>query len=941
MKKRVLSLALSFALAFCSAAYLPGSIVTDQYTISASALETDSGLVYSTFYPVSSAPLGYEITGYKGTASELVIPEKINGRPVVSIQKGVFGSCENLKKVTLPASLVRYKEAFAYNKVIKTVVLSEGMHTIDTSAFESCSSLSSVTLPSTLESIDDYAFNGCSALASITIPKSVRYLGRQAFSFTALKKVSVPANVEIIQTYAFLECESLASVTLSKGLKEIDYGAFSECTALKSIVLPEGLTTIYGNAFDRCSALASVTIPKTLYKLEKCFYGTPWYDEYKQQELKKGTGFVMINNTLYDAPDFNGTSLVLPSNTKYIVGSGTMNGPFTNKQNLTSVTLNEGLEGIGDYAFLFTKISKLKLPSTLKEIGSYKICPDNTVVTVASGNKYFTVYDNGLYDMNKTILYHYPTSKVPTKALPDGLKEIALNGFRGNEKTTELTLPKTLNKIGTMAFYNCKALKKLTIPASVTNIRFDDAFGKDGNGIIEGFECYGYEDSTAQSHCSRYGIKFVSLGTCSHSKTKSDYDIDEDTCKANKDVTRCTTCGKAVKSVSKFAHKPVKTYHYNEATCTDAAFDVATCKACGDAVLTKTANKKDHDYYVKRTYVAADFSRVRLSYECKICKSGYAYEAGMNYQRFSGANRYETAVSISASMASVNTVVIASGLDFPDALAGVPLAKQKSAPILLAMKDSVPASTLKELKFLKPSNIIILGGEGVISGKVVNELKSTKELSSSKITRVCGNNRYGTAVETAKLVNPNPTEIFFVSGSGYPDALSAGTVAAIKNAPIIYLKTNGTIEANTASYLAELAKKKCVKNAYFIGGTGVISDDMMKQAASALGLKAGSTAQRVFGANRYATNIAVNTKFSGTFASNKMICVAKGLDFPDALAGGAYAAYWKTPLVLEDSNLSDEQKNYIHSIAARNFAVFGGTAAVPDELVKQTLIAAV
>ena len=939
MKKRVLSLVLSCALAVGSAAYLPDGVISQQTSISASAADFSDYTVVD-YYPISSNSLGCTITAYKGTALELVIPDKINGKPVVAIGRGVFSSCENLKKVTLPASLVDYREAFSSNKTLQTVVLSEGIRKVAESAFEGCTSLKSLTLPSTLEAIDDYAFNGCSALASISIPKSVRYLGRQAFSFTELKKVTVPANVETIQPSAFYECTSLASVTLSKGLKKIGCNVFYGCTALKSIVLPEGLTTIDAEAFNYCSALTDVTIPKSLYKLEQCFYKTPWYTAYQEQELKKGTGFVMINDTLYDAPNYKGTSVVLPSNTKYLVGSGRMTGPFVNNKNITSVTLNEGLEGIGDYAFKSSKITSLKIPSTVKEIGSYKICPNNTVVTVASGNKYFTVYDNGLYDIKKTILYHYPSTKVPTKQLPDSLKEIALNGFRDNEKTTELTLPISLNKIGTMAFYNCKALKKLTIPASVTDIRFDDAFGKDSNGKIEGFKCYGYEGSYVQNHCIRYGFTFVSLGSCGHSKTKSDYDLDTDTCKANKTVKRCTTCGLAVTSTTKFAHTPIKTYHYSETTCTNAGFDIATCKVCGDALWTKVSDKLGHKYNVKSSSVNLEKGTLSLTYECANCKDSYKNDNTFSYQRFAGANRYETASNISASMGSANTVIIASGLDFPDALAGVPLAKKNKAPILLTLKNSVPDSTMAELKRLLPKNILILGGEGVITQKVIDTLKNTKELFDCSITRVCGINRYGTAVETAKLVNSSPTEIFFVCGSGYPDALSAGTVAAIKNAPIIYLNTNGSMEANTAAYLAELAKKKCVMNAYFIGGTGVISDNMMKQAATALGLKVGSTAQRVWGANRYATNIAVNTKFSSSFSSNKMICIAKGLDFPDALAGGAYASYWNTPLVLEDSKLSDEQKTYLHSQASRYFRVFGGTGAVPDTLVKQTIISA-
>lgn len=938
MNKRFFSFVISCALAFGMTSFVPKSAVTQLTSINASAETTSNGLQYMEFSPNYSNYIGYTIIGYTGTASELVIPEKINGKPVVSIDPGVFSKCETLKKVTLPKTLVNYKKAFSNSPSLQTVVLSEGILRIAEDAFSGCKSLKSVTTPSTLESIDDYAFNGCSALTSITIPKSVRYLGRQAFSYSGLKKVTVPSNVSVIQAYAFDECESLESVTLSKGIKELKYGVFYSCTALKSIVLPEGLTTLGGNVFHDCTSLADITIPKSLVKMEPCFRRTPWYDKYKEQELKKGTGLVMINDTLYDAPKFSGTSLVLPSNTKYVVGSGELNGPFTYAKNLTSVTLNEGLEGIGNYAFLGTNITKLKLPSTLKEIGEYKICPDNTVVTVASGNKYFTVYDNGLYDINKTILYHYPSTKKPTKPLPDGLKEIAINGFRANEKTTELTLPNTLNKIGTMALYNCKALKKLTVPASVTNIRFSDAFGCDGNGKISGFVCYGYEGSQAQFHCSNYGITFVSLGSCKHTEKVKDYDIDEETCRANKTVTRCTTCGKALTSVSTAAHTKIKTYHYCEADCVGAGFDLATCKICGDAVWTKTSSALGHNFSVKSVKVDLNYRTAVVSSECSTCKLTSDSTRYFTYQRFSGKSRYETAVSISGAKKSSGTVVLASGLDFPDALAGVPLAGKTDSPILLTQKETLPEATVEELKRLKPNSILILGGKGVISENVINTIKNTSELSGCKVTRVNGSTRYGTAVEVAKRVNSAPKEIFFVSGSGYPDALSAGTIAAIKKAPIIYLSKDGEIDSATAEYLSQLAKKKCVSKAYFIGGSGVISDDMMKKAVKALGLST-SAASRIKGSGRYETNLAVNRTFAASFDKNK-ICIAKGMDFPDALAGGAYAASNKTPLVLEDTKLSAEQKKYIKGLDTNKFYVFGGTGAVPDSLVKQSVIAA-
>ena len=107
----------------------------------------------------------------------------------------------------------------------------------------------------------------------------------------------------------------------------------------------------------------------------------------------------------------------------------------------------------------------------------------------------------------------------------------------------------------------------------------------------------------------------------------------------------------------------------------------------------------------------------------------------------------------------------------------------------------------------------------------------------------------------------------------------------------------------------------------------------MNKAASALGLKAGSTIRRIYGANRYSTCIAVNKSFQGLFTGNA-VCVATGTDFPDALAGGVLAAKKKSPLLLANSSLSTEQKSYLKSKKPSQIIAFGGTSAVPNSLIQ-------
>lgn len=299
--------------------------------------------------------------------------------------------------------------------------------------------------------------------------------------------------------------------------------------------------------------------------------------------------------------------------------------------------------------------------------------------------------------------------------------------------------------------------------------------------------------------------------------------------------------------------------------------------------------------------------------------------------RISGKSRYETAAAVAdAGFAKSDTVILAYGMNYADALAGVPLAKKLDAPILLTNKDDIDKSTLSEIKRLGAKKVKLLGGEGAISQKVVDALVENG-IKKANIERIAGDSRFGTAAAIAERINSSPASVFFVYGLDYADALSVSSVAAIKKAPIIYLTKDGELNADTAAYLKKIKGK--VKNAYVIGGEGVISDQMMNKAAKACGLE---KATRVSGSNRYSTCIAVNKKFASTL-KGKAVCAATGLNFPDALAGGVLAAKYGLALFLAAGSLSSEQIRYLQNKQPEGICVFGGTGAVPDKLADKIL----
>ena len=293
--------------------------------------------------------------------------------------------------------------------------------------------------------------------------------------------------------------------------------------------------------------------------------------------------------------------------------------------------------------------------------------------------------------------------------------------------------------------------------------------------------------------------------------------------------------------------------------------------------------------------------------------------------RVSGDNRFATAAAISKkTFTKADTVVLTYGYNYADALAGVPLASKLNAPILLSNTDSVPSETLAEIKRLGAKKVIILGGTNAISEKAEKQLKA-KKLTTQ---RIVGDTRFSTAVEIAKKINTKPTEVFLVYGYKYADALSVSTVAAIKGAPIVYLPKDGELDADTAAYLKSI--KGSVKKAYVIGGKSIISDSVKNKASNALGLK---SVQRIAGDDRYLTCLKVNETFKDLFTGS-IVCAATGTNFPDALAGGVYAAKNKAPLLLVNTavdDLSKEQLSWLKAKDAKQVTVFGGTNSVSDK----------
>lgn len=152
---------------------------------------------------------------------------------------------------------------FSHRKLIKNVIISDGVTSVSDTAFCGCKSLTSITIPDSVTSIGWSAFLSCSSLESITIPNSVTSIGSSAFSgCRSLESITIPNSVTSIGDWTFSECTSLTSITIPSSVTSIGDRAFSSCTSLTSITIPNSVTSIGDGAFSRCMSLKEIYYPK-------------------------------------------------------------------------------------------------------------------------------------------------------------------------------------------------------------------------------------------------------------------------------------------------------------------------------------------------------------------------------------------------------------------------------------------------------------------------------------------------------------------------------------------------------------------------------------------------------------------------------------------------------------------------------------------------------
>ena len=310
---------------------------------------------------------------------------------------------------------------------------------------------------------------------------------------------------------------------------------------------------------------------------------------------------------------------------------------------------------------------------------------------------------------------------------------------------------------------------------------------------------------------------------------------------------------------------------------------------------------------------------------------------GLTVTKVEGANRVGTAIAASVkafpTAGSVETVVIATSMNWPDALGGAALAGAVDGPILLTNPTSLPAEVGTEIGRLGATKAIILGGPSAVGTAVETALKT--RLGAANVERLAGAGRYDTArliaAKTVDVLEAGPGfngTAFLATGLNFPDALGASPLAAANGWPI-YLVNPAT---GADATLVAAMKADGVNDVLVLGGPTVVSEKVRTDVAA----KLPASTQRLSGDNRYDTaRVVAGFGVAEAGLGWDKLAIATGTNFPDALAGGVLQGKSGSVMLLTPStslNSGVASTLSANKLTIHEVRFLGGTSAVSQKV---------
>jgi len=456
-------------------------------------------------------------------AGVLTVPSSIGEIPVTKINANAMNNVTGITQVVLPESIEQIGDsAFEGCTQLSSINLPDGLERLGWYAFYKCESLLNVTVPDSILFFGESVFRDCSNLQQVTLPSSLTQIRNYTFyGCHALVSLTIPETVSLIGDFAFYECNSLSTLSLPIGLDYIGASAFRNSDGLVSMTLPAGVSTVPASAFFGCNVLSAIEMDVPV-DANNAKVGTYF-------STVDGVLFDQAVEELIFFPSNHPSSTYLVPDSVISIGSSA----FYGANSITSVTLSSSLTAINAYAFRYCALlSSIAVPAGVTTISdlAFADCPSLTAVnvdagnlyyssvdgvlfdadgsqliyyplartatsyaipaavnfisdtaftgslylasfTVESGNTQYSAADGVLYNVDGTILLHYPKAKTDTVfTVASSVVHIGEYAFAGNRLVEEVVLPRSIQSLGIRSFAGCIGLQTMSFPVSITSI---------------------------------------------------------------------------------------------------------------------------------------------------------------------------------------------------------------------------------------------------------------------------------------------------------------------------------------------------------------------------------------------------------------------------------------------------------------------------------------
>ena len=374
------------------------------------------------------------------------------------------------ERVTIPDTVeVVGESAFENNQKVQLVVVPKSVKRMDAYVFWGCDNLEEVVLGKGLTSVDEYAFSGCTGLKQITIPENVQSIDAQAFAgCTNLTDIYIPATVTSIAEDAFLNCDNVTihadegSVAAQFAQKlagqrsqnplvtatpaptqTSDATSDTQATAEPEPTATPAPTPVPGNVLGSTIVVGNHAMVMVLPEEETVKQG------YTEQEADQETGGETQDITA-EAED--GT---IPE------------WKYYRDQSIKAVSIPEGTTEIGRFAFSRSSAESVTFPEgvTTIDYAAFYHCDDlNSVIlpdTVTRVEAKAFTHTGWMDDFEENSMDDYLISgdillaykgDLPEVSIPDGVRVIADEVFRSHTELKKVHLPASVTNIGDSAF---------------------------------------------------------------------------------------------------------------------------------------------------------------------------------------------------------------------------------------------------------------------------------------------------------------------------------------------------------------------------------------------------------------------------------------------------------------------------------------------------------